>query len=82
MDFGIWIDNASGYFYVTSKVPKKSKATYALTKRDGTINYQVIEKSSSLIQLLMKIFYIGALRYESAHIRESFFEVLSFIGVK
>ena len=82
MNFGIWIDHKRGYFYVTSKVPKGSKATYALTKRDGTVNYQVIEKSHNTLQLLMKVFYIGGLRYETPHIRESFFEILSFIGVR
>ena len=82
MDFGIWIDYRYGYVYITEKVPKDAKAVYALTKRDGTVNHQIAEKGSSLLNMITKAFYVNGLRYESAHVREAFFEVLSFLGVK
>ena len=80
--FGIWADSKKALWFVTSKIPKDSKAVYTLTKRDSSINYQVIKKASPMMQILNDIYYIGGLRYESAHIRECFFEVLEFLGVK
>lgn len=82
MIFAIWIDSKRGLWFVTSKLPKDAKNVFTLTKRDSSVNYPVLQKASPLAQLVSDIYYIGALRYESAHIREAFFEVLSFLGVK
>lgn len=82
MRYGIWIDSKSGLWFVTSNVPKGSKNIYTLTKHDSSINYQMIRKASPLMKLLNEVYYIGGLRYESSHIRESFFEVLEFLGIK
>lgn len=82
MKFGIWIDHKRGIWYVTSKVPKDSKTIYTLAKRDSTLDYSMIEKAHPLCQMLIKIYYVGGLRYDSAHLREAFFEVLSFLGVR
>lgn len=80
--FGIWIDMKRGIWYITSKVPKNAENVYTLAKKDSTINYTIIEKSSPLMQMLIKIYYIGGLRYESAHLREAFFQILTFLGVR
>lgn len=80
--FAVWIDHKRGIWYVTSKVPKGAKNVYTLAKRDSTINYTMIDKANPLMQTLVKIYYIGGLRYESAHLREAFFEVLTFLGVR
>lgn len=82
MQFGIWIDSKVGLWFVTSKVPKGAANIYTLTKRDSTINYQMIKKASPLMKLVNEVYYLGGLRYESAHVRESFFEVLEFLGIK
>ena len=82
MDFGIWIDYKYGYVYVNERIPKDAKAVYALTKRDGTVNNDIAQKGSSLLNVIVNAFYNNGLRYESAHVREAFFEVLSFLGVK
>lgn len=82
MKLGIWIDSKRGIWYVTSKVPKNAQNVYTLAKRDSALNYEVIEKASPLCQMLVKVYYIGGLRYESAHIREVFFEILGFLGVR
>lgn len=82
MGFGIWIDSKRGIWYVTSKVPKGAENVYTLAKRDSTVDYVMVEKSHPLVQLLVKIYYVGGLRYESAHLREAFFEVLAFLGVR
>lgn len=82
MTFAIWVDRKRALWFVTSKLPKDAKNVYTLAKRDSNVNLQVIGKSEPLAKMLVEIYKIGGLRYESAHIRESFFEVLSFMGVK
>lgn len=82
MKFAIWIDQKRGLWFITSKVPKDAPNVYTLTKRDSSINYKMIEKASPLAKLLCEVYYIGGLRYESAHLRESFFEVLEFLGIR
>lgn len=80
--FAIWVDSKRGLWFVTSKLPKGAKNVYTLAKRDSSVNYQVVQKSEPLAKLLTEIYYIGGLRYESASLREAFFEVLSFLGIK
>lgn len=80
--FGIWVDAKRGLWFVTSKMPKDAKNVYTLTKRDSSVNYQTLSKGSNLLELLKQIYYVGGLRYESPSIREAFFEVLSFLGIK
>ena len=82
MTFGIWIDSKRGLWFISSKVPKGAANVYTLTKRDSTIVYQSIDRANPLLKLVSEVYYIGGLRYESAHIRESFFEILDFIGIK
>lgn len=80
--FAVWIDMKRGLWFINSRVPKGAENVYTLAKRDSTINYQVIDRASPLMRTLVKIYYIGGLRYESAHLREAFFEVLTFLGVR
>lgn len=80
--FAIWVDGKRGLWFVTSRLPKKAGNVFTLTKRDSSVNYQAVQKSSHLMQLLVQIYYAGGLRYESPSLREAFFEVLSFLGVK
>lgn len=80
--FGIWSDLDECLFFVTRKIPKDAKNVYALTKKDGTVDYAVIRKSEDMLQTLVKIFYARGLRYESVGVRESFFRVLDFLGIK
>lgn len=80
--FAIWADSKRGLWFVSSKMPKNAKNVYTLTKRDSTIDYQMIQKASPMMKLLVDIYYIGGLRYESPHLRESFFEILEFLGIK
>ena len=80
--FSIWIDSKRGLWFITSKLPKDAKNVYTLTKRDSSVNYQAIKRADPLAQLLNEVYYIGGLRYESAHLREAFFEVLEFLGIR
>lgn len=80
--FAIWIDSKRALWFVTTKTPKDAKNIYTLAKKDSSVDYQAIERSAPIIDLLTQIYYIGGLRYESPATREAFFEVLSFIGIK
>lgn len=82
LTFALWADKATGYWYVTSKLPKKAPNVFTLTKRDSSANYGAIERANPLLDLVNRLFYAGLLRYESAHIREAFFEILAFIGIR
>lgn len=80
--FAIWIDSKNAIWYVTKKLPKDAPNIYVLAKKDSSINYRVLAKTDSLLKILPEIYRIGGLRYESPAMREAFFEILSFIGVK
>lgn len=80
--FAIWIDYGKGYFFITTKLPKRAQNVYTLAKSDSSVNYQVVERADSLMKLLTEIYRLGGLRYESASVREAFFEVLGFLGIK
>lgn len=82
LTFAIWADKKRGLWFVTSKLPKGSVNVYTLAKKDSSVDYQVVQKADPLARLLVDVYYIGGLRYESPHIREAFFEILSFLGVK
>lgn len=82
MTFAIWVDRKRSLWFVTSKLPKGAKNVYTLAKRDSNVNLTVLSRTEPLAKLLTDVYRIGGLRYESAHIREAFFEVLSFMGVK
>ena len=82
MIFAVWIDQKRALWFVNEQLPKDARNVYTLAKRDSSVDYQTISKSSDLVKLIPEIYAIGALRYESAHLRESFFEILSFIGIK
>lgn len=80
--FAIWIDYKSGLFYINDKVPAGSKSVYALTKKDSSIDYQTVNRNYDLVKLLLEVFYSGGLRYSSPALRQSFHEVLGFLGVR
>lgn len=82
MRFGIWRDAKRSLWFVTSKVPKDAANIYTLTKSDSSVNYQVVQRADGLAKMVCDMYAIGALRYESAHVREAFFEVLAFLGIR
>lgn len=81
MKFAVWIDYGQGYFYINEKVPKDAKNVFALTKRDNTIDYQAVKRTDSYMRTLVDVYYMGGVRYSSPAVRESFLEVLGFLGV-
>lgn len=77
-----WVDYKKARAYVSEKIPKDSKNIIALTKRDSTIDYLAVERTSSHLKMLNSFFYKGLLRYETPVIRELFLTILDFLGVR
>lgn len=80
--YAVWIDYGTGLTYICSKVPKNAANIISLTKEDATLDYKAVERGSSYLQILSKFFYLGVLRYESPALRETFLNVLDFLGVR
>lgn len=80
--FAVWIDSKEAIWYISDKLPKNAPNVYTLTKRDASINYQMVSRTSSLMKTVSEIYALGGLRYEKAHLREGFFEILSYLGIK
>lgn len=80
--FALWADHKLGLWWVSEKLPKQANNVYALTKKDMTINYQLVKRTDHLMQLVSSLYYAGCLRFESPYIREAFFEILQFLGIK
>lgn len=80
--FAVWIDYSKGLCWISDKVPKETANIYTITKRDASLDYLALERSSDYLKLLNRFWYIGALRYENPAIREMFLSVLEFIGIR
>ena len=80
--FAIWIDYKTGILYVNERVPNNAKNVYTLTKKDSSIDFQALSKTDTLLDMLVKTFYLGNLRYDSVATREKFLTILGFLGVK
>ena len=80
--FAVWIDYGTGITYVCDKLPKDAPKPYALTKRDGAVDYRMVRKADDLLTMVSNLYYAGNVRYSSPGLREAFLEVLSFIGIK
>lgn len=81
VEFGIWQDLKNAIFYVNNKIPRNAKEVYALTKKDSTVNYMAVRKSSVQLKFLLEAFYLNSLRYDTPSTREMFFTMLSFFGI-
>lgn len=80
--FAVWLDYGTGIAYISEKIPKGTKNVFVLTKKDSSLDYISIEKSSGYLQSLNKLWYAGLLRFETPVMRELFLNVLDFLGVR
>lgn len=80
--FAIHLDYTTGYCWVSAKLPRAAQNVFALTKEDATVDYQAIERTSPYLKSLNKLFYSGALRYDSSVTRELFLTILDFLGIR
>lgn len=82
MLFGIWYDFDGGLVYVTRKAPNDGTKTIALLRRDATIDYSLLKKSSDLVDKLARFERARLFRFEDAALASRFGEFLGYIGVR
>lgn len=80
-EFAVWLDRKNALFHIQGKLPKKAQNVFALTKADMTIDYMMVRRTDDLMQMLLKAFYAGLLRYDSPATREQFMQLTSYFGV-
>lgn len=80
--FGIWYDLKAGLVYVSSKAPNDGKPVFAMLRRDATIDYTILRRSSEVIKTLAGMERNKLLRYETPMLAAHFGEFLTYIGVR
>lgn len=80
--FGVWYDLASGLCYISPKAPNDGKPVFAMLRKDATIDYTILRRSSDVIKTLSKMERNKLLRYDNPMIAAHFAEFLTYIGVK
>ena len=80
--FGVWVDYTSMTYYISHKIVKNDPRIYALTAEDMSINVTMLGLASPFIKSLMFLFRSGAVRFESAGLRERFLDMLRLCGLR
>ena len=81
--YGVWVDEKEGYYYVNRKIPKNTNSpVFALTASDNRVNYIAARKAEVALRGFTELYYLGIIRYETASLKEEFTEVLNLFGVR
>lgn len=78
---GIWVDYEEGCYYVCGKYPKDC-LTYVLTKEDMEPNLLMIERSSTLLKSVRKLYMQGSVLFDKVTTREFFMDILEYINIR
>lgn len=82
-DYGIWMDESEGMYYVARKIPANTpKPVFALTRADNTINLIAANRADAAMKYVESMYYYGLLRYENETVMNDFGEVLSIFGIR
>lgn len=81
-DFGIWADDMSFTYYVSSKIPSDTPFYFALTTDDMKPSSVMIGAASQRLKVMIRMFRLGSLRFESAGMREIFVDALRYCGLR
>lgn len=81
--YGIWVDDIEGYYYVNRKIPNNTTCPiFALTASDNKVNYIAAKKAETALKGFTELYYLGIVRYETALIKTEFIEILNLFGVR
>ena len=81
--YGIWVDENEGYYYVTRKIPNNtSQPIFALTASDNKVNYIAAKKAETALRGFTELYYLGIVRYETPLIKTEFIDILNLFGVR
>ena len=78
---GVWVDYYEGVYYVCRKYPRDA-LTYVLTKDDMEPNLLMIERSSTVLKSIRKLYMQGSVFFDSIQTREFFNDVLDYINLR
>ncbi len=82
-NYGIWLDDRNGYYYITRKIPKNTKKPiFALTAEDNKVNYIAARKAEAALRGFVDLYYMGIVRYETSTLKTEFYEILGLFGVR
>ena len=82
-EFGIWVDEKEGYYYVNRKIPKNTNCPiFALTASDNKVNYIAAKKVEVALRDFTELYYLGIVRYETTMVKTEFIEILNLFGVR
>lgn len=82
-NFGVWADNDAGNYHIVNKIPKNSnRPIFALSTKDNGINYLMAKRSTPAIKMLLDLYYMNCVRYDSVHTRDKFLEIIGYLGVR
>ena len=79
--FGLWLDMKRACMYICSAIPANTTDVVTLTMRDNRLDYEAVRRNDSRLEWIKDLYYMGALRYDTAATREHFNDVLRFFGV-
>lgn len=80
VDYGIWTDYQNGLVYVSMDVDPSALLHFSLSTDDHNPNRMLIKnKPPHHIQLLVKNYQIGCVRFETMNIKNAFTELLSHL---
>lgn len=81
--YGIWVDDKEGYYYINRKIPKNTnRPIFALTASDNKVNYIAAKKAETALKGFTELYYLGIVRYETALVKTEFIEILTLFGVR
>lgn len=82
-NFGVWCDYDGGNYHIVRKIPKNSnRPVLALSTKDNGINYLMAKKSTPAIKMLLDLYYLNCVRYDSIHTRDKFLQIIGYLGVR
>lgn len=81
-DFGVYVQEQMGVWYVSSKTQnKKGKRTFALTREDMRPNLVMITRANTWLKIICKAYRCSFLYFESVKVRELFLHMMQMIGL-
>lgn len=82
-NFGVWCDEEGGNYHITKKIPNNSnKPIFALSTKDNGINYIMAKRTTPAIKMLLDLYYLNCVRYDSIQTRDKFLQIIGYLGVR
>ena len=80
--YGVWLDDLEGYYYVNMNIPNNARPVFALTASDNRVNYIMAQRMEKALKGFIDMYYIGIVRFETQYVKENFIEILNLFGVR